>query len=363
MPIPPSLRALLRATPTLAPVSNRAVLSVSGSQATEFLNGLLAISVQGQQAYGAFLHAQGRVLYDVFLYNSPTQSLPSPGPTYLIEYDPTPTEAPTLISLLKRYVLRSKVRIRDVSDEWDIWAAWGSDGARESREWNWARSGAVEPVWRTNECPWGTENGTVLDRRAPGMGKRMIVRKGETPADASTHDLADQDAYLLHRILHGVPEGSVDIQPMHAFPIESNLDAMGGLDFRKGCYVGQELTVRTYHTGAVRKRILPVHISSSTSLPPYMSIKPSISPISTTEGTAARTPRLRGTSTLLSTIAAPSIGSTVGLALVRLEHLRDSVTLVAEASEKQSWKVEPWWSDWWPEQPPTDEGHDLDSLL
>jgi hypothetical protein len=119
-------------------------------------------------------------LYDVFLYNSPTPSLPSPGPTYLIEYDPTPSEAPTLISLLKRYVLRSKVRIRDVSDEWNIWAAWGSEGAAEAREWNWARSGAVEPVWRTSEWPWGMENGTILDRRAPGMGKRMIIRKGET---------------------------------------------------------------------------------------------------------------------------------------------------------------------------------------
>jgi len=65
MPIPSSLRALLRTTPTLAPVSNRAVLSVSGSQATEFLNGLLAISVQGKQAYGAFLHAQVRFSFKV----------------------------------------------------------------------------------------------------------------------------------------------------------------------------------------------------------------------------------------------------------------------------------------------------------
>lgn len=66
-------------------------------------------------------------MYDTFLYNSPTPSLSSTGPTYLIEYDPTPSEAPTLMSLLKRYVLRSKVRIQDVSEEWDVWAAWGSD--------------------------------------------------------------------------------------------------------------------------------------------------------------------------------------------------------------------------------------------
>lgn len=97
-----------------------------------------------------------------------------------------------------------------------------------------------------------------------------------TASECSTHNLASGDAYTLHRIIRGVPEGSVDIQPMQAFPMESNLDVMGGrecyfqpprplltlvtVDFRKGCYVGQELTVRAYHTGAIRKRILPVII-------------------------------------------------------------------------------------------------------
>lgn len=93
-------------------------------------------------------------------------------------------------------------------------------------------------------------------------------------SDVSTHDIGSASDYLLHRIALGVPEGTSDIIPTHAFPIESNLDAMGGckfvvlccltdfhystVDFRKGCYVGQELTVRTYHTGVVRKRILPI---------------------------------------------------------------------------------------------------------
>lgn len=58
MPIPVSLRALLRTTPTVAPVANRTVLAVSGSDATQFLNGLLAITIQGRQCYGTFLHAQ-----------------------------------------------------------------------------------------------------------------------------------------------------------------------------------------------------------------------------------------------------------------------------------------------------------------
>ncbi|KAG6337365.1 hypothetical protein ID866_1738 [Astraeus odoratus] len=386
MPIPVPLRTLLRAAPTVAPVPNRTVLSVSGSDATQFLNGLLAVTVQGKQCYGAFLHAQGRVIHDVFLYTYPSQTVP----TYLIEYDASPSESQPLLNTLKRYVLRSKVRIRDATHEWDVWAAWGHDpsssttdnsSTHERREWQWARSGAVEPVWcRTAEWPWGTETGVIVDRRAPGMGRRMIVPKGEKPRESSTHDTLGHEAYLLHRILQGVPEGSIDIPPLHAFPIESNLDVMGGLDFRKGCYVGQELTVRTYHTGVVRKRILPVTLTSilSSALAPptdhatprpNLSIKPSVitppSIDSDPESSSIRIPRLRGTSTLLSSVLTPSLGpgKAVGLALLRLDHLRRSVELFTDEASlettprqnDQRWKVEHWWPDWWPERPPEGE--------
>ena len=58
--------------------------------------------------------------------------------------------------------------------------------------------------------------------------------------------------------MSGVAEGQGEMVREVALPLESNLDLMGGVDFRKGCYVGQELTIRTRHTGVVRKRILPV---------------------------------------------------------------------------------------------------------
>lgn len=82
--------------------------------------------------------------------------------------------------MLKRYVLRSKVKLRDVSDEYDVWAAWGSDVGAEERKWIWARSGAVEPDWsKETEWPWGTQTERVRDRRAVGMGTRMLVKKGD----------------------------------------------------------------------------------------------------------------------------------------------------------------------------------------
>ena len=64
--------------------------------------------------------------------------------------------------------------------------------------------------------------------------------------------------YHLRRTLLGIPEGADDIQLGVSLPLESNLDYMSGVDFRKGCYLGQELTIRTYHKGVTRKRIVPV---------------------------------------------------------------------------------------------------------
>jgi folate-binding Fe-S cluster repair protein YgfZ len=126
------------------------------------------------------------VLYDVFIY---THTTPDGKPAYLIDYDSrasTDTAAPPLLPMLKRYVLRSKVKLRDVSDEYHVWAAWGSMLGSETkmeiseRKWSWARSGAIEPDWSgENEWPWALEERRVRDRRAVGMGRRMLVRKGE----------------------------------------------------------------------------------------------------------------------------------------------------------------------------------------
>lgn len=57
--------------------------------------------------------------------------------------------------------------------------------------------------------------------------------------------------FQLHRLTHAVPEGPADFP---ALPLEANIDLMNGVDYRKGCYVGQELTARTHHKGVVRKR-------------------------------------------------------------------------------------------------------------
>ncbi|ESK97634.1 mitochondrial protein [Moniliophthora roreri MCA 2997] len=345
--IPSSLRSLLVKSPSIAQLPHKAVLSITGSQAGEFLNGMLASAVPDapkRPFFSAILNAQGRVLYDLLVFADRDIN---GRPGYLIEYDSRPSEATPLHDLLKRFVLRSKVKIRDATSEYDSWAAWDAYGSLEGsiRTWQFANSGAIEPIWpnAAEQWPWGTEDRVLMDRRAPGMGIRYLVRKGDRPSITSTHDEVSSEGYTLHRIAHGVPEGIDDISPTAAFPMESNLDVMGALDFRKGCYVGQELTVRTYHTGAVRKRILPVSLQgiSGNSLESGLDIKASV--LSSED----KIPRPRGNGKLLS------LSQGFALALLRLEHVegveKKQLELRCEGSTG-SLSVEPWWPEWWPGQ-------------
>lgn len=87
--------------------------------------------------------------------------------------------------MLKRHVLRSKVRLRDVSEEWKVWTVWGGSPGNSAsrREWRWGRSGAAEPIYAEGEHLLGTEypEGTIgtNDLRAPNMGERLLVRTGD----------------------------------------------------------------------------------------------------------------------------------------------------------------------------------------
>ena len=268
--LPPVVASLVRAAPSTARLSNRGLISIVGPQATDWLNGILAATVPSPPTghfYTAILQAhasiisshfllflssnpvffsfgfiKGRVLHDAFVYNHPTSN------GYILEHDSRPpveevdpeaegnsAPAPSLIKYLKQFVLRTKVKVRDISDEYDVWASWGSE--REAswetpRNWRWAeRSNIPEQVWEKGETPWGNEPLLLRDRRGVGMGQRRLVSRGIKPPEASTHDTVAEDDYAIHRIIRGIPEGSREIIPGVSFPMEANLDVMGGSTF------------------------------------------------------------------------------------------------------------------------------------
>ena len=152
-------------------------------------------------------------------------------PVYVIEIDKSLVQ--NLKTHLKRYKLRSKYQIHDIP----------------------ASQLQVFSVWPTlpPHLP-DADSLDIIDPRSPHLGTRLLSAK---PPSSQLYPL---EVYHLRRTLHGVPEGPEEILEGTALPAESNLDVMSGIDYTKGCYIGQELTSRTYHTGVIRKRLLPLSL-------------------------------------------------------------------------------------------------------
>nr|7Z3H_A Chain A, Transferase-like protein [Thermochaetoides thermophila]7Z3H_B Chain B, Transferase-like protein [Thermochaetoides thermophila]7Z3H_C Chain C, Transferase-like protein [Thermochaetoides thermophila]7Z3H_D Chain D, Transferase-like protein [Thermochaetoides thermophila]7Z3H_E Chain E, Transferase-like protein [Thermochaetoides thermophila]7Z3H_F Chain F, Transferase-like protein [Thermochaetoides thermophila] len=238
---------------------SRQLVVVYGPDAAKYLQGMVTANVympgSGSMVrtdrgyYAALLTGQGRVLYDVFIYPLTDSKhlqrvLPSAdveGAAFLIEVDKD--QAGLLVDHIKRYRVRAKVKVKVVDvEEVAVWHAWDPNGLGEA---------SVNDLLVTPDC------------RTPAMGSRILHFGGpdgnaiQNFAERCQLQVLPQEYYVLHRITQGVPEGQTELLKMSAIPHESNLDLMGGIDFRKGCYVGQELVTRTEHRGVVRKRVLP----------------------------------------------------------------------------------------------------------
>ncbi|KAI8317187.1 putative transferase CAF17 [Colletotrichum sp. SAR11_240] len=228
---------------------SRRVISVAGPDAAKFLQGVITANIASKEAraretgfYAAFLNATGRVLHDVFIYpdtaglgGGAAAGEQQAGTRFLIEADAN--EAERLAKHIKRYKLRAKFNVRLLAvDEATVWHAWDDSG---------------KPV----SSDAATLSTLTRDPRTPGLGYRLVRGKDAPPQldlEATT-----EDSYTIRRYFQGVAEGQGEIIREHALPQETNMDYMNGIDYHKGCYVGQELTIRTKHRGVVRKRILP----------------------------------------------------------------------------------------------------------
>ncbi|KFA81472.1 hypothetical protein S40288_03336 [Stachybotrys chartarum IBT 40288] len=229
-------------TSGLAPLLSRRLLAVSGPDAAKFLHGIVTSSLVSKDGaprtdpfYSGFLNATGRVVNDVFIYPHQHNIGDATDGGYLIEVDAQ--QLASLAKYVRRYKLRANIALRTLEPEQaSVWHAWDDSG----------KDAAV---------PSGNSSRIVLqDPRAPGLGYR-IIQLNQTQPELDLEQ-ATEDAYTIRRYLHGVAEGQDEILA-GALPLESNMDVMNGIDFHKGCYVGQELTIRTRHRGVVRKRILP----------------------------------------------------------------------------------------------------------
>jgi tRNA-modifying protein YgfZ len=212
---------------------DRGVVKVSGSDARNFLNGLLTTDVTllrpGLGRFGALLTPQGKITVDFLITEAPAGH----GGGFLIDCPRALAQA--LADRLGFYRLRAKVEIQNLSDSLGVLAAW--DG---------------EPTPRPDLA--------FADPRNPALGFRILVPGdfAQKAADLIGAELVDSSLYDAHRVASGVPRGGLDFIYGDAFPHETNMDRLHGVDFDKGCYIGQEVVSRMQHRGSARTRTVRI---------------------------------------------------------------------------------------------------------
>jgi folate-binding protein YgfZ len=209
--------------PSLARLDSRAVIAVTGATWRDFLQGLITQDVEtlgeGEVRYGALLTPQGRLLYDLFVHGRAQGCL----------IDCAAEHREALIARLRMYRLRAKVEIGP--DDGAVLAMWGAETPAPAALEGWAP-----------------------DPRLPALGWRRVGPADGAPADGAP---AGEGAYEAHRLALGVP-GPADFGSDQTYPIEADFDLLGGIDFRKGCFVGQETTSRMKRRGQIRSRMVPI---------------------------------------------------------------------------------------------------------
>ncbi len=184
-----------------------------------------------------------------------------PHPCFIIDMDKR--ILPALQSHLKRYVLRNKVSLSDVTDTYKVMQISGPttksllDGNFiDKRLGDKIAPGSLVSMHRFCDV-------SLKDKRHEMMGMRIVHNIEKPVSLPSSFEQVSSVLYHAKRMALGIPEGTSSIINGTSLPLESNFDYMNGVDFRKGCYLGQELTIRTYHTGVIRKRVIPIQIFSS----------------------------------------------------------------------------------------------------
>ncbi len=257
---------------------DRSIVRFAGDGAREFLNSLFTADIStltaNESRYSALLTAQGKIIVDAFVSEAPAET----GEGFY--FDTPKSQLQVFLARMKGYNLRKKYIVEDLSEKLGVMAVWEGAAA-------------------TTRYP------CHADPRLPALGQRIMLPPGEAAALAAEigAELVPQEAFEAHRIALGVPRGDVDFAYGDAFPHEADMDQFYGIDFKKGCFVGQEVVQRMERRGAARTRVVPVTFDGA-------------APHAGAEVTAAGKP-------------VGAVGSTVdgrGLALLRLDRAEDALT-------------------------------------
>ena len=208
-------------------LDDRAVIALSGPEARDFLQGLITNDMAGCASdcalYAALLTPQGKILFDFMVV---------PEKETLVLIDCAAERAADLMKRLSMYRLRAKIDIAP-RPELAVAAIWEPDGT-------------------TPHPPGGAIN--FIDPRFSALGVRMIATRDVLAR--ATVNLPHGD-YTGHRLAFGIPD-SADLPPDSVFALDAGLEELNGVSFKKGCYIGQEVTARMKHRATARRRFVVV---------------------------------------------------------------------------------------------------------
>lgn len=215
------------------PLPNRGLINVEGADRVEFLQGLISQNVEKLEAeriqYGCLLTPQGKFLHDFFLHH---------GDGFILMDCEGGARAEDLYERLNKYRLRADVKI------------------------------SVEPynpVYALFESEEGQGN-ILADPRHFKMGHRTF----EKPEGMEAETFEEWD---MQRIILGIPDGSRDMIVERSMLLECNIDKLNGVDFEKGCYVGQELTARMHHRNLGKKHLCALKFEGTAPPAPFSDLE------------------------------------------------------------------------------------------
>lgn len=219
---------------------DRGVIRITGDDTEIFLQGLISNDIRRADGkhglYAALLTPQGKYLFDFFIVRD--------GEALLV--DCYREDIDLFVKKLTMFKLRTKVTLENVSADFDVYALFGDDAST---------------ALKMEGAQLKTDDGCILyaDPRLDQAGVRAFVPSGL--GITSWGEDASDDEYHYHRISLGLVETPLDLIKDKSILLESGFDELSGVDWKKGCYMGQELTARTKYRGLIKKRLIPIKIT------------------------------------------------------------------------------------------------------
>jgi len=224
-------------------LDDRGFIQINGDEAKEFLQNIVTNDIEKISLkftlFSSIFTPQGKYLYEFFILKSANG--------YLLECEKNIVSE--IIKLFNFYKLRSKVNLINVSEKYSCVII----ALEKFKEIN--KSEPLKGFTTTYN-----EEIIYIDPRNKNLGAKVISRIENTKNLLKTLNLKkiDKEKYYEKSFNLGIPQVNLDKLKDKIFGIENNLDELGGIDFKKGCYIGQENTSRIKLRNKLRKRILPV---------------------------------------------------------------------------------------------------------